>query len=102
MAQPEITGRPADLHWQTRWQTLTEELEKLAAEKSFSLCDEPVDDVLTYALFAQTALKFLENRGNPDAFEPAPGSEPEPEAPARGGTASCKALHQLLASTMCA
>jgi oxaloacetate decarboxylase alpha subunit len=72
-----ITGRPADA-LEDEMATLTGELEKLATDKSFSLCDEPVDDVLTYALFAQTALKFLENRGNPDAFEPAPGSEPEP------------------------
>jgi oxaloacetate decarboxylase alpha subunit len=57
--------------------SLTNELEKIAHERSFPLCDEPVDDVLTYALFAQTALKFLENRGNPDAFEPALGSESE-------------------------
>ena len=28
--------------------------------------------MLTYALFHQTALKFLKNRGNPDAFEKAP------------------------------
>ena len=26
----------------------------------------------TYALFPQIGLKFLENRGNPAAFEPAP------------------------------
>ena len=39
--------------------------------------------MLIYALFPQVGLKFLENRGNPDAFEPAPGCEPEPtSAPA--------------------
>ncbi len=37
--------------------------------------------MLTYALFPQIGLKFLENRNNPDAFEPAPGNEPQ-EAPA--------------------
>lgn len=67
-----ITGRPAD-DIADEMESLTTELEGLAAEKSFELCEEPVDDVLTYALFAQTALKFLENRGNPAAFEPAPG-----------------------------
>ena len=36
-----------------------------------------VDDVLTYALFPQVGLKFLQNRDNPGAFEPAPGTEPE-------------------------
>ena len=39
--------------------------------------DDVVDDVLTYALFPQIGLKFLKNRDNPDAFEPAPGEEPE-------------------------
>lgn len=34
-----------------------------------------MDDVLTYALFPQIGLKFLENRGNPDAFEPVPTKE---------------------------
>src|SRR5690606_34559579 len=34
-----------------------------------------VDDVLTYALFPQVGLRFLENRGNPEAFEPAPNGD---------------------------
>lgn len=86
---PEITGRPADA-LEDEMETLTAELTKIAAERSFELCAEPVDDVLTYALFAQTALKFLENRGNPDAFEPAPGAEAEPAkaAPAAATTAA--------------
>jgi len=82
-----ITVRPADL-LEDEMATLTIELDKIAAEKSFSLCETPVDDVLTYALFAQTALKFLENRGNPDAFEPAPGSEPEPAPAAQAASVS--------------
>jgi oxaloacetate decarboxylase alpha subunit len=36
-----------------------------------------VDDVLTYALFPQIGLKFLKNRNNPDAFEPAPSHTPQ-------------------------
>ena len=47
--------------------------------------------MLTYALFPQIGLRFLENRGNPDAFEPAPGEETEavpPPAPASGAGAS--------------
>jgi oxaloacetate decarboxylase alpha subunit len=94
---PEITGRPADA-LEDEMETLTAELEKIAAEKTFELCDEPVDDVLTYALFAQTALKFLENRGNPDAFEPAPGSEPEPaptSAAAAGSTAPSSGVYDV-------
>ena len=43
--------------------------------------------MLTYALFPQIGLKFLENRGNPDAFEPAPGSEPEAAPVAAAPTA---------------
>jgi oxaloacetate decarboxylase alpha subunit len=77
-----ITCRPADL-LEPELATLTGELRDLAAEKDISLTagDGEIDDVLTYALFPQIGLKFLENRGNPDAFEPAPGREAEP-APA--------------------
>ena len=74
-----ITCRPADL-LEPELATLTDELRKLAAEKNISITsgEGEIDDVLTYALFPQIGLKFLENRGNPDAFEPAPGDEPEP------------------------
>ncbi|MEH6569660.1 MAG: sodium-extruding oxaloacetate decarboxylase subunit alpha [Halioglobus sp.] len=75
-----ITCRPADLI-APELDVLTDELRALASEKSIRLsagADE-IDDVLTYALFPQIGLKFLENRGNPDAFEPAPGLEPAPE-----------------------
>ena len=77
-AEP-ITCRPADL-LEPELETLTDELRKLASEKNINLTsgEGEIDDVLTYALFPQIGLKFLENRGNPDAFEPAPGSEPEP------------------------
>ena len=37
-----------------------------------------MDDVLTYALFPQTGLKFLLNRGNSEYFEPPPQSDPSP------------------------
>ncbi|WP_163834808.1 sodium-extruding oxaloacetate decarboxylase subunit alpha [Spartinivicinus ruber] len=66
-----ITCRPADL-LKPEVEKLTQELTQLAKEKSFSLAKDSVDDVLTYALFPQVGLKFLQNRGNPDAFEPAP------------------------------
>jgi oxaloacetate decarboxylase alpha subunit len=73
-----ITCRPADL-LEPELDALTTELRSLAKEKSITLTggDGEVDDVLTYALFPQVGLKFLENRNNPDAFEPAPGSERE-------------------------
>ncbi|WP_152207098.1 sodium-extruding oxaloacetate decarboxylase subunit alpha [Marinobacter changyiensis] len=69
-----ITCRPADLI-EPEMDKLTEELTKLAEEKGIKLADQKVDDVLTYALFPQIGLKFLENRGNPDAFEPVPTAE---------------------------
>jgi oxaloacetate decarboxylase alpha subunit len=74
-----ITCRPADL-LDPELDTLTAELETIAEEKGIKLVsgEHLIDDVLTYALFPQIGLQFLENRGNPDAFEPAPGLQPEP------------------------
>ena len=77
-AEP-ITCRPADL-LESEFHVLTADLEKQAKEKGIKLANAVVDDVLTYALFPQVGLKFLQNRGNADAFEPAPGSEPAPVA----------------------
>lgn len=77
-----ITCRPADI-LTPELDSLTTELKAIADEKGIALATETVDDVLTYALFPQIGLKFLQNRGNPQAFEPAPGEEPEaPVAPA--------------------
>jgi len=69
-----VTCRPADL-LEPELDKLTIELEGLAQEKNLDLADEVIDDVLTYALFPQIGLKFLENRNNPDAFEPVPTKE---------------------------
>ena len=79
-----ITCRPADLI-EPEMDKLTAELKSLASDKGFTIAENAVDDVLTYALFPQTGLKFLENRGNPDAFEPAPKVESDS---VQGGTAS--------------
>ncbi|MCK7548128.1 sodium-extruding oxaloacetate decarboxylase subunit alpha [Marinobacter koreensis] len=79
-----ITCRPADLI-EPEMDKLTDELKKLADEKGIKLADNVVDDVLTYALFPQIGLKFLENRGNPDAFEPAPTAESAAPAKNAGG-----------------
>ena len=84
-AEP-ITCRPADLI-EPEMDRLTAELEALAKAENIKLCEKPVDDVLTYALFNQVGINFLKNRDNPDAFEPAPGSEPEP-APVAATTAT--------------
>jgi len=83
-----ITCRPGDL-LDNEMEKLTQELRELAKEKSIELAEgeHEVDDVLTYALFPQIGLKFLENRNNPDAFEPVPtgkerlaGDVSEPQA----------------------
>ena len=66
-----ITCRPADL-LEPEMDKLSIELQEIADEKNITLADDTIDDVLTYALFPQIGLKFLENRNNPDAFEPAP------------------------------
>lgn len=83
-AEP-ITCRPADLI-EPELASLETELAGLAKEKGITLAQETIDDVLTYALFPQIGLKFLENRNNPDAFEPVPSAEvasaPSKAAPA--------------------
>ncbi len=68
-----ITCRPAD-NIEPELQALTLELEGLSAEHGFALSagEGQIDDVLTYSLFPQVGLKFLQNRNNPDAFEPVP------------------------------
>jgi oxaloacetate decarboxylase alpha subunit len=71
-----ITCRPADLIDNEMDQVLAD-VKKLADEKGFKLAENAIDDALTLAMFPQVAPKFLENRGNPDAFEPAPKGEAE-------------------------
>ncbi len=67
-----ITCRPADL--------LTPEMDKLIAEvkekaqaEGVTLASNIEEDALINGLFAQVGWKFLVNRGNPSAFEAAPG-----------------------------
>jgi len=71
-----ITCRPADLI-EDEMDQIIADVDALAKEKGFKLADEKIDDALTYALFPQVAPKFLANRGNPDAFEPAPKGDAE-------------------------
>ena len=68
-----ITCRPAD-NLEPELESLKQELLDIANQKEIKLSDgeQQIDDVLTYALFPQVGLKFLENKGNPSAFEPAP------------------------------
>jgi oxaloacetate decarboxylase alpha subunit len=79
-----VTCRPADL-LKPEMDKLTAELKTIAKEENIKLVDNEIDDVLIYALFPQVGTKFLKNRDNPDAFEPAPGSEPI-ESPAPSAT----------------
>lgn len=66
-----ITCRPAD-KLSPELETLTQELNSLAKEKNIKLAEHAIDDVLTYALFPQVGLKFLQNRGDASQFEAKP------------------------------
>ena len=66
-----ITCRPGD-NLDPEFHQRKEELLKLQDQKGLIFGEEVDDDVLTYALFPQVALKFLANRNNPEAFEPVP------------------------------
>lgn len=70
-----ITCRPADL-LEDELAVLEKDLLEKAKAQGIQLAEgeRQIDDVLTYALFPQVGLKFLENRHNPDAFEPAPAA----------------------------
>ena len=97
-----ITCRPAD-KIADELDKLTEELREQAGKEGIKLSEgeREIDDVLTYALFPQVGLKFLKNRGNPDAFEPAPGSEPESPAaaaPAKSAAAGDSGVYTVTVS----
>ena len=77
-----ITCRPADL-LDPELDKLAAELKALAEKEGVQLAGDGIDDVLTYALFPQVGFKFLQNRGNPAAFEPAPQASGK-AAPASG------------------
>jgi oxaloacetate decarboxylase alpha subunit len=82
-----ISCRPADLI-EPEMDKLAAELKALAAAENIKLAANEIDDVLIYALFPQVGTKFLQNRGNPDAFEPAPGKEASDESPASPAAAA--------------
>ena len=89
-----VTDRPAD-HIAPEVAKIEAEVAEQAKTKGVKLADNAVDDALIVALFPQIAWKFLENRNNPAAFEPAPtGNESAVEnkpvskaAPAASGSA---------------
>lgn len=68
-----VTCRPADL-LESELEVLKDELLGLAKQEDLKLetGEREIDDVLTYALLPQVGLKFLKNRGDASAFEPAP------------------------------
>lgn len=72
-AEP-ITCRPADL--------LAPEMDKIVAEvkrkaeaEGVKLSEHVEEDALIDGMFAQVGWKFIQNRGNPASFEPAPGAQ---------------------------
>jgi len=83
----EVTCRPADL-LDNEFEQLKQDLIGIASDKNISLSENVDDDVLTYALFPQIGLKFLENRNNPDAFELHPKDEVVAPVPAATPTTS--------------
>ncbi|UKH16866.1 sodium-extruding oxaloacetate decarboxylase subunit alpha [Actinobacillus pleuropneumoniae] len=74
-----ITDRPAN-HITPEIDKLVAEVTAQAKEKGITLSENTIDDVLIVALFQQVGWKFLENRNNPAAFEPAPTAEVAKEA----------------------
>ena len=80
-----VTCRPADL-LDPELERQTKKFNHIAIERKINVADDAIDDVLTYALFPQIGIRFLQNRDNPEAFEPAPDSEPAPapRAPVEG------------------
>jgi len=72
-----ISCRPADL-LRPELEGLTAELRKLGKQHALLFANDFIDDVLTYALFPQVGLKFIQNRDNPEAFEPVPVIELTP------------------------
>lgn len=73
-----INCRPADL-LPAELDLLTTELNDLASEQKITLAEGEarIDDVLTYALFPLTGLRFLKNRGERGVFEAAPANDEE-------------------------
>jgi len=64
-----ITDRPAD-HLEPEMERLKDRLSQIDREKNLHLAQTFAEDVLTYALFPDVGLRFLETRGNAEALEP--------------------------------
>jgi len=92
-AEP-VTCRPADL-LEPELELQTEKLSHIAIEKKIHLASDVIDDVLTYALFPQIGIRFLQNRGNPEAFEPPPEFEAPQAAAAPAPAAQGPAVYSV-------
>jgi oxaloacetate decarboxylase alpha subunit len=66
-----ISCRPAD-NIAPEMHILEQEFDTIVSDKGITLANDKIDDLLTYALFPQVGISFLENRNNPDFFEPIP------------------------------
>lgn len=88
-----ITCRPADL-LAPEMDNMIADVKRKAEAEGVTLSEFVEEDALIDGMFAQVGWKFLQNRGNPDAFEAAPSSEltkvsaaaPAPVADANGPT----------------
>jgi len=69
-----ITCRPADLI-EPEMHKLIAEVEEKAKTEGVTLAKNIEEDALINGLFTQIGWKFIANRGNPEAFEPAPDAE---------------------------
>lgn len=74
-----ITCRPAD-NIAPEMHILEQEFDTIVAEKGITLADNKIDDLMIYALFPQVGVSFLENRNNPDFFEPVPQGCDRPDS----------------------
>ena len=92
-AEP-VTCRPADL-LEPELDLQTEKLNHIAIEKKIHLASDVIDDVLTYALFPQIGTRFLQNRGNTEAFEPPPEFEAQQAATAPASAAQGPAVYSV-------
>ncbi|QWF71414.1 sodium-extruding oxaloacetate decarboxylase subunit alpha [Methylomonas paludis] len=85
-AEP-ITCRPADL-LPPEFANILAEVQRKAAAENVKLSASIEEDALIDGMFAQIGWKFIQNRGNPAAFEPAPGKESAPAVAATPAVAS--------------
>ncbi|MGY6276476.1 sodium-extruding oxaloacetate decarboxylase subunit alpha [Methylomonas sp. MgM2] len=69
-----ISCRPADL-LEPEMDKLVAEVKRKAADEGVKLAECVEEDALIDGMFAQVGWKFLQNRGNPEAFEPAPNPQ---------------------------